>query len=72
MSTFGAQREAAEHRYAERRPQSKELFNRASNVMPGGSTRSVLDVQPFPFRVASATGSQLTDVDGHTYVDFLG
>ncbi len=72
MSIFGAQREAAEHRYAEQRPLSKELFDRASSVMPGGSTRSVLDVQPFPFRVASATGSQLTDVDGHTYVDFLG
>lgn len=72
MSTFQAQRQAAEARYADKRPRSKELFDRASTVMPGGSTRSVLDVQPFPFRVASATGSQLTDVDGLSYIDFLG
>ena len=72
MSTFVEQRKAAEARYAEKRPLSKELFDRASTVMPGGSTRSVLDVQPFPFRVASAAGCQLTDVDGLTYIDFLG
>lgn len=72
MSTFVEQRTAAESRYAEKRPLSKELFDRASTVMPGGSTRSVLDVQPFPFRVASAAGCQLTDVDGLTYIDFLG
>lgn len=40
--------------------------------MPGGSTRSVLDFAPFPFRIATASGSRITDVDGHTYVDFLG
>ncbi len=40
--------------------------------MPGGSTRSVLDFAPFPFRIASATGSHIVDVDGHEYVDFLG
>ena len=72
MSTYVAQRQAAEQRYADRRPLSKELFERASAVMPGGSTRSVLDMSPFPFRVASAAGSELVDVDGITYVDFLG
>ena len=72
MSTYVAQRKAAEQRYADRRPLSKELFERASAVMPGGSTRSVLDMSPFPFRVASAAGSELVDVDGITYVDFLG
>ena len=40
--------------------------------MPGGSTRSVLDMRPFPFRVASAAGARLVDVDGHEYRDFLG
>ncbi len=72
MSTFSEQRQAAEVRYASKRPLSKELFDRASTVMPGGSTRSVLDIHPFPFRVARATGSLITDVDGHTYIDFLG
>ncbi len=40
--------------------------------MPGGSTRSVLDVDPFPIRIAQAAGARLVDVDGHEYVDFLG
>lgn len=62
----------ARSRYAAKRPRSKALFERASLVMPGGSTRSVLDVKPFPFRVASAHGSRLVDVDGHEYIDFLG
>lgn len=71
-SDRSGQLDAARARYAGRRPLSKELFERASAVMPGGSTRSVLDFQPFAFRVASATGSRITDVDGHEYIDFLG
>jgi glutamate-1-semialdehyde 2,1-aminomutase len=63
---------AAQLRYAERRPRSRELFERASAVLPGGSTRSVLDVKPFAFRIASASGSRIVDVDGHEYIDFLG
>ncbi len=58
--------------YAERRPTSAHLAARAAEVLPGGSTRSVLDFAPFPFRVAHAEGARLTDVDGHTYVDLLG
>jgi glutamate-1-semialdehyde 2,1-aminomutase len=64
--------DAARGRYSDRRPLSRELFERASAVLPGGSTRSVLDVAPFAFRIASASGSRITDVDGHEYVDFLG
>jgi glutamate-1-semialdehyde 2,1-aminomutase len=62
----------AHRRYADRRPVSRDLFERASAVMPGGTTRSVLDVRPFPFRVAEAHGARLVDVDGHEYVDLLG
>ncbi len=64
--------ESARDRYAQRRPKSRELFERASVVLPAGSTRSVLDVLPFPFRVAHAEGSRLIDVDGNEYIDFLG
>ena len=41
-------------------------------MLPGGNTRSVLHFDPFPFRVASAEGRYLVDVDGHRYVDLLG
>jgi glutamate-1-semialdehyde 2,1-aminomutase len=62
----------AHERYTAARPLSAELHERAAAVLPNGSTRSVLDMAPFPFRVASATGARLTDVDGHEYIDFLG
>ena len=64
--------DAARDRYAAKRPRSRELFERASSVLPGGSTRSVLDVRPFPIRVVSAHGARLVDVDGHEYLDLLG
>jgi glutamate-1-semialdehyde 2,1-aminomutase len=64
--------ESARNRYARRRRRSRELFARASVVLPAGSTRSVLDVLPFPFRIAHAEGSRIVDVDGNEYVDFLG
>jgi len=62
----------ARNRYAQRRPKSRELFERASVVLPAGSTRSVLDVNPLPFSVAQAEGARLIDVDGNEYIDFLG
>ena len=51
--------ERARDRYAHRRPKSRELFARASAVLPAGSTRSVLDVLPFPFRIARARHARL-------------
>jgi glutamate-1-semialdehyde 2,1-aminomutase len=58
--------------YRSKRPNSEAADARARGLMPGGNTRSVLHFDPFPFRVASAEGAHLTDVDGHTYVDLLG
>jgi glutamate-1-semialdehyde 2,1-aminomutase len=63
---------AAHERYRAVRPRARELFERARAVMPGGSTRSVLDIAPFPFRIERASGSRIIDVDGHEYIDFLG
>ncbi|HEX9031247.1 MAG TPA: aminotransferase class III-fold pyridoxal phosphate-dependent enzyme [Streptosporangiaceae bacterium] len=62
----------ARARYAERRPRTAELHQRAQAYLPGGNTRSVLYHRPFPLRIASARDALLTDVDGHEYVDLLG
>ena len=40
--------------------------------MPGGNTRSVLHVPPFPLTIVRGEGARLTDADGHVYLDFLG
>ncbi len=63
---------SAHERYAAKRPHSAALFEQACRVLPAGSTRSVLDFNPFSFRVARAEGSRLFDVDGLEYIDFLG
>ncbi|MBJ3778375.1 aspartate aminotransferase family protein [Acuticoccus mangrovi] len=62
----------AEALYVDRRPESLAAHRRAEKVMPGGNTRSSLWSDPFPLCVASGKGCRITDVDGHTYVDFLG
>ncbi len=62
----------ARQRYVDANPSSASWAARAVDVLPGGNTRSVLHFDPFPFRVESAHGCHLVDVDGHRYVDLLG
>jgi len=62
----------ARKRYAERRPKSLAVHQRACEVMPGGNTRTVLYHGPFPLRLAHGEGAVATDADGHRYVNLLG
>jgi len=54
---------------------SDALFERAQRVIPGGvnsPVRAFRGVGGRPFFVARAEGCRITDVDGRTYIDFLG
>ncbi len=62
----------ATRRYIEDNPESARLARAASEVMPGGNTRSVLHTEPFGVRIAEAEGALLTTVDGGRLVDLLG
>ena len=62
---------AAADAFAHRNPRSALQFARASHVMPGGNTRSVLFYQPFPLAMARGEGCRLWDADGHEYIDFI-
>lgn len=56
-------------------PRSTELFRRAKELLPGGvnsPVRAFRAVQGEPVFIASASGARLSDVDGHTYVDYVG
>jgi glutamate-1-semialdehyde 2,1-aminomutase len=64
--------DAARARYADQRPRSRALAERAGRVLPGGNTRTVLHIDPFAFRVVGADGAVLHDADGFDYVDLLG
>ncbi|WP_288940824.1 aminotransferase class III-fold pyridoxal phosphate-dependent enzyme [uncultured Roseovarius sp.] len=58
--------------YAARRPESRHHHERARAVMPGGNTRSVLHLSPFPFVIAGGKADTLTDIDGISYIDCAG
>lgn len=57
---------------ADRNPQSRTEHERARAVLPGGTTRTILHHAPFPLTFVSGDGANLTDADGHTYVDLVG
>jgi len=58
--------------YLARTPRSRELFERATGSLPGGSTRTTVYTAPYPPYIAAGSGLRITDVDGTTYRDFLG
>ncbi len=56
-------------------PRSESLFSRAQELIPGGvnsPVRAFRAVGGTPFFVARAEGARIWDVDGRSYVDFLG
>ena len=57
---------------ADRNPASRAEHERARAVLPGGTTRTILHHAPFPLTFVSGEGGNLTDADGHTYVDLVG
>jgi glutamate-1-semialdehyde 2,1-aminomutase len=58
--------------YLARTPRSRELYERATRSLPGGSTRTTVYSAPYPPYVDHGRGLLITDVDGNTYRDFLG
>src|SRR3954454_939564 len=57
--------------YLARTPRSRELFERATGSLPGGSTRTTVYTAPYPPYIESGSGLWLRDVDGNRYRDFL-
>jgi glutamate-1-semialdehyde 2,1-aminomutase len=54
---------------------SRALFKEAQKHMPGGvnsPVRAFRSVNRKPIYMAKASGSKLTDVDGNTYIDYIG
>lgn len=50
---------------------SKQLYERGLNVYPGGITRIVPWLEPFPVYTRSGNGAYVTDVDGTARLDLL-
>ncbi|MGZ4938450.1 MAG: glutamate-1-semialdehyde 2,1-aminomutase [Halobacteriota archaeon] len=49
---------------------SRELYNSAKILMPGGVSSPVRAIEPYPFYVQSAHGANIRDVDGNRYLDY--
>jgi glutamate-1-semialdehyde 2,1-aminomutase len=64
--------EDARERYATANPLSDAAEENALQYLPGGNTRSVLHFEPFPLTMVSGEGAEVTDLDGHRYMDFVG
>lgn len=62
----------ARSRYASLNPLSAAADKEAERYLPGGNTRSVLHFDPFPLTMVQGEGAEVTDLDGHRYIDFVG
>ena len=58
--------------FAARNPNSAKQYAQATEVMPGGNTRTVLFYEPFPLTILRGQGCEVFDADGHRYFDFMG
>jgi glutamate-1-semialdehyde 2,1-aminomutase len=56
--------------YHARSPRSAQINERANRVMVDGGSHNLRLMQPFPPRIAGASGAWLQDVDGHRILDF--
>jgi glutamate-1-semialdehyde 2,1-aminomutase len=58
-------------KYREPGALSRQLYERASRVMPGGNTRHSIALAPYPIYAVSGSGCRIRDVEGEERVDFL-
>ena len=58
-------------RFDDPRSQSRALFERARQVIPGGTSKANLYVRPHPFYLADGHGCRVTDVDGIERLDAI-
>ena len=64
--------EDACNRFTAANPLSDAAEEDALKYLPGGNTRSVLHYEPFPLTMVKGEGAEVTDLDDHRYVDFVG
>jgi len=51
---------------------SRELAERARNVLPSGVTHDLRHQEPHPIYIEKALGPRKWDADGHEYIDYIG
>ena len=59
------------NRYAAAFPKSRQLFEQAKTVFPGGVTHELRTLDPFPVYVERAKGAHKWSVDGQELIDYF-
>jgi glutamate-1-semialdehyde 2,1-aminomutase len=72
MDSLNQAIEDARSRYAAANPLSRAADESAERYLPGGNTRTVLFYEPYPLTIVGGDGAEMTDLDGHRYIDFVG
>ncbi|AKB73579.1 Glutamate-1-semialdehyde aminotransferase [Methanosarcina lacustris Z-7289] len=49
---------------------SRQMYEKAKTLIPGGVSSPVRAIKPYPFYTASADGSKIRDLDGNEYIDY--
>ena len=58
--------------YQAKTPRSRQLFEEALRVMPGGNSRTTTFFDPYPFYITRGEGARIWDADGVERIDFNG
>src|SRR6266436_4050807 len=58
--------------YQAKTPRSRQLFEEALRVMPGGNSRTTTFFDPYPFYITRGQGPRIWDADGAERLDFNG
>jgi glutamate-1-semialdehyde 2,1-aminomutase len=69
--TATANRPSLTDRYAAAFPKSRQLFEQAKAVFPGGVTHELRALEPFPIYIDRAKGSHKWSVDGQELIDYF-
>jgi glutamate-1-semialdehyde 2,1-aminomutase len=56
--------------YMKRTSESKKMFDKASQLIPGAVGSAIRFIRPYPFFIKRAKGSKIWDVDGNEYIDY--
>lgn len=60
----------SDREYESRTSGSKQLYETAKSLLPGGVTYPIRFFEPYPFQARAAKGSRLFDTDGNEFTDY--
>src|SRR5262244_2874551 len=58
--------------YKAKTARSRQMYEEALQVMPGGNSRTTTFFDPYPFYITRAAGARIWDADGTERLDFNG